>query len=131
MYQDVHFTPFNMTPPGALPNPNTLEEFRVSQVYPSPKHNIFFPKKGVSTQAAIHTDGRLCVQQPWNWAIRPASTIIVQFPPRPVDAGTWTSLANQQFVRGTSNQERQSIVGTAVAGSAPNRGIYTGFEDGY
>jgi hypothetical protein len=132
MFQDVHYTPFSMVPPGALPNADTLQEFRVSQVYPTPKHFINYPAKGIATPAAVYaTTGELFLQDKWNWAIRPANNITVQFPPQPVDKGTWTSLANQQFARGTSNQQRQSITNTAVAGSAPNKGIYTGFEDGY
>lgn len=130
----IEYQPFNMTPPGALPNPLTQQEFRVADTYANPLHFYSYPPFGPFTSAGIYeVNGLEFIQQKWRWP--QAGTMLVTVPERPVDQGTVNALPQRntyqdynQPSRGTYLQPRQTTNSVSVAGNAPNQGVYTGFQ---
>lgn len=136
------YRPFSMVPPGALPanSPMTQEDFRPAFSYnesPQPVHLAFYPPFGPFAKAGIYERNNFEFLAGFT-PFPKANTQIVTVPERPVDFGTYeavkarggTALDYNQPPRGTSLQPRVITNMHAVAGSAPNQGIYTGFGGG-
>lgn len=136
------YRPFSMVPPGALPenSPMTQQDMRPAFPYnesPNPTHLAFYPPFGPFAKAGIYEVNGfefLAGFQPYHRS----NTQVVTAPERPVDFGTYeavaarggTALDYNQPPRGTSLQPRVITNSHAVAGNAPNQGIYTGFGGG-